>query len=424
MSKFDRAVAQGLGGQPIDAELYAQRRGHEERLIQLRSRYRQAYAKAESLRGAADEPEPPDPDISSWVEALLTQGEAALSGLASACRRAAQILEAFRLRHGLTRSPAQPQAASASMTMALLVFVEAAINAAFFANAHMVAGPFAALQTSVLISLTNVSVSALGGFFIGRWMDYGKNAEDASDPAFFIPRVRARIALGGLIFILALFHMTVGLVRAAESLDTVRHSLRGYAFVLTTPESLFLVLTGVCLSVLAYRKGKYAFDDPYPGYGPRARALEHLRDEVVDAYEDFREQIEERFDEAERGASKAAKSGVQGQARYNAAVKDCHTQARKLEEAVGRAGSAMRMQTARLTSHHRAARSRASAVSERDLTPLLSFDDFLPGSLPVAVKDRPAQARTARFAEQKADALARLTRHYQSLVNESEEDMR
>ncbi|MES9972517.1 MAG: hypothetical protein ABW092_20980 [Candidatus Thiodiazotropha sp.] len=421
MSKFDRAVAQGLGEQSIDAALYELRREHEERLIQVRGQYKEACDKAEALHGSAEEPEPPQTDISHEIDALLAQAREALSGLASACRRAAQILEAFRLRHGLTRSPAQPQAATASMSTALLVFIEAAANAGFFANAHMVAGPFAAIQISVLISLTNVSVSALGGYLIGRWMDYGKNAEDARDPAFSIPRLRAKIALAGLIGILGWFHMTVGLVRATESLDIVHHSLSSYAQVFTTPESLFLVLTGACLSILAYRKGKYAFDDPYPGYGTRSRALQTLRDEVVDAYEDFREQIEDRFDEAQRDAAKAAKSGVQGVARYNEAVKSCQTAARTLEEAVKRAEIAMRMQAARLTSHHRAARGRRSAVSEKDLTHLLVFDTYLPGALPKALKDTHEKASREHFAAQKADALAQLTSHYQSLLNEKEE---
>jgi hypothetical protein len=375
------------------------------------------------LGGSAEEPETPQTDISPEIDALLTHAREALSGLAKACRRAPQILEAFRLRHGLTRAPAQPQTATASMVMALFVFVEAGANAGFFSNAHMVAGPFAVLQISVLISLTNISVSALGGFLIGRWMDYGKNAEDASDPAFSIPRLRARIALAGLTGVLGWFHMTVGLVRATESLDIVHHSLPSYALVLTTPESLFLVLTGACLSILAYRKGKYAFDDPYPGYGTRSRALQTLRDEVVDAYEDFREQIEERFDEAQREAAKAAKSGVQGVTRYNESVKACQSEARKLEEAVKQAESTMRMQAAKLTSHHRAARGRRSAVSEKDLTHLLSFDKFLPDALPVAAKDTREKSSRERIAAQKADALAQLTGHYQSLLNEKE-DMR
>ncbi|MBT3011727.1 MAG: hypothetical protein KME41_08390 [Candidatus Thiodiazotropha sp. (ex Lucina pensylvanica)] len=420
MSKFDRAVAQGLGEQSIDAALYELRREHEERLIQVRGQYKEACDKAESLRSNTEEPEPPQTNISHEIDALLAQAREALSGLSKTCARAAQILEAFRLRHGLTRSPTQPQTAIASMIMALLVFVEAAANAAFFSNAHMVAGPFAALQTSVLISLTNVSVSALGGFLIGRWMDYGKNAEDASDMAFSIPRLRARIALAGLIGILGWFHMTVGLVRATESLDIVHHSISSYALVLTTPESLFLVLTGACLSILAYRKGKFSFDDPYPGYGTRSRALQTLRDEVVDAYEDFREQIEERFDEAERTSAKAAKSGVQDVARYNAAVKRCRVKAHELEKAVEQAESTMRMQIARLVSQHRAAGGLSSAVSEQNLTHLLSFDKFLPDALPVAVKDTHEKASREHFAAQKADALAQITSHYQSLLNDKE----
>jgi len=420
MSKIDRVVALGLGDQSLDAALSKLRRNYEEELIRVKGKLKEACTKAESLRSAAGERDIPDTDISAEIEALLTQAESELNGKAKACGWAEQILEAFRLRHGLTRMPTAPQTVSGVMVLILMGFGETAINASFFANAHMVAGPFAALLTSGLISLTNITASALGGFLIGRWMDYGKNAEDASDPEFLIPRLRARIALGAFICIMALFHMTVGLIRATESLDVVHHGLSSYALVFTTPEALFLVMTGTCLSVLAYRKGKHSFHD-YPGYGSRYRALETLRDEVVDTYEEFMERIEDRFDEVERSASKTEKNSTQALTRYNAAVESCHAVARKLELAVNQAESTMRMQTAQLTSHHRAARGRSSAVSEAKLEHLLIFDKFLPESLPRLEQDKIVQARQERFAIQKANALARLSNHFQSILNVDKE---
>ena len=57
----------------------------------------------------------------------------------------------------------------------------------------------------------------------------------------------ASTARGWLLFLfiglLGYFHMTVGLVRASESLEKVHHSLTNYIYVITTPEALFLVLT-------------------------------------------------------------------------------------------------------------------------------------------------------------------------------------
>jgi len=421
MSKYDRAVAQGLGEQSLDAALYELRRGHEKALIRIKGQLKEACCKAEQLRSDIDEQGVPEIDISHEIEALLAQAESELNGKSKACERAAQILEAFRLRHGLTRIAAAPQVVISGMVLSLLGFIETAVNASFFANAHMVAGPFASLLTSGMISLTNISVSALGGFLIGRWMDYGRNAEDANDPEFLIPRMRARIALVIFVCILFLLHMTVGLVRATESFDVVNHGLSSYALVLTTPEALFLVMTGSCLSVLAYRKGKYAFDDPYPGYGSRYRALQTLRDEVVDSYEEFRERIEDRFEEVERDATKAAKSCSKALIRYNDAVESCHAVARKVEQAVNQAESIMRMQVAQLASHHRAARGRSSAVSHSELEQLLIFDGYLPESLPQPAQDKLTQAHQERFVTQKAGALERLSRHFQSLVNVDKE---
>ncbi len=422
MITLDRAVSQGLGGQPLDASLYELRREHEARLIQYKTDLKAVYKKADHLREVSEVQDEPELDISSEIQALLTESMNVLSVNAHACERAAQILEAFRLRHGLTRSPSMQQTAIASMVLFLLIFIEAAINAAFFSNAHMVAGPFAALQTSFLISLTNVSVSALGGFFIGRWMDYGINTEDSNDPTFKLPRLLARIGLILFIGLLAFFHMTVGLVRATESLETVYHSLTNYAYVITTPEALFLVMTGSCLSILAYRKGKHAFDDPYPGYGPRHRELERQRDEVIDTYENFRERIEERFEELRREDSKATKSHMKALNNCNTAIKGCHTQARMLERAVEDAESIMRKQVAKLASHFaQGARGRKSAVKEQELNRLLSFEKFLPDVMPELMQATAVKTRHERYTSQKSEALAQLTQHYQSLLNKDDE---
>ena len=425
MITLDRAVSQGLGGQPLDASLYELRREHETKLIEHKSCLNEACTQVEHLHEAFEGLGGMlEPEISSEIEALLSEAMVELTGKALACGLAERILEAFRLRHGLTRGPARPQAAVAAMVMALLVFIEAGINTGFFANAHIVAGPFAAFLTSLLISLTNVSVSGLGGFFIGRWMAYGKNAEDANDPALKLPRLRAQTGLILFIGLLGYFHMTVGLVRASESLEKVHHSLSNYVYVLTTPEALFLVLTGSCLSILAYRKGKFAFDDPYPGYGPRHRELETLRDEVTDVYEDFRERIEERYDNKHQEIAKVTKSRTKALNDYNSAVKKCHAKARMLERAVEDAESMMRKQISKLASHHaQGSRGRKSAVKEQELNRLLSFDTFLPGPLPQLQQDTATKNLQERYSSQKSEALARLTQHYQSLLNNDEEMM-
>ncbi len=423
MTKLDWAVAQGLGDQALDSALYRLRRGHEGTLRKVENELKVTCTKAQQLHANFEAQAVPETDISADIDALLIQAETEISGKARSCARSAQILEAFRLRNGLTRAPIAPPVAINVIILMLLVLIESAINASFFANAHMVAGAFAALLTSVLISLTNISVSTVGGFFIGRWMNYGINAEDANAPAFAMPRLKARIAFVLLVCALAFFHVTVGLVRATESLEIVHHTLANYRQIITTPEALFLVMTGICLSIMAFNKGRHAFDDPYPGYGSRYRALEMLRDEVIDAYEDFRDQIEDRFDNAEQATSKIVKSRMQALHIYNAAVKDSHAAARKLEFTVGEAESTMRMQVAQLASHHRAARGRRSTATEPALDSFIYFESFLPEAvLPALVQDTATNAHQKHFKAQKSQALARLSSHFQSLLNKDEEN--
>jgi len=130
-----------------------------------------------------------------------------------------------------------------------MVFGEALLNAAFFSNAHMVAGPAAALLTSFLISMTNVTASTCAGFFIGRYLSFGSNALGSNDAHFRKKRTKAKYQFIGFIALMVFFHLTVGLVRAQESIEAVSHSPFAYLQMLKTPEAIFLTLMGGCMSV-------------------------------------------------------------------------------------------------------------------------------------------------------------------------------
>ena len=409
MSNLNWAVSQALGGRPIDGELYKLRAEHEAWLRSEQAELQSRCAEAQALWAECEQVRAHAPEVAAEVEGLLARAQTVLFDQQDALQRARQILEAFRLRHGLTRSPTAPNTAVSVLALGSLIMVEGGINAAFFQNAAMAASPIAALLTSVLISISNVTLSACAGYFVGRYRDYGRDAADADAPEFRTVRRRSRWLFGGFLGVMAFFHATVGLVRSTESLDHVTHSLASYAALLTTPEAVFLILTGACLSVLAYHKGKHAFDDPYPGYGQRQRAVQAIQDEILDTYDELAQEIDDQFAEVQEAATEHAQQQQRLYAQYNQAVSACYAARRNLERAVGTAESELRREVAQLANAHRSTRGRKSLATEHALASLVRFEGFLDDELPAYRQVTPNTQYQAPLAQAKADALERLS---------------
>ena len=417
MSSIDWAVAQALGGQQIDGELYRLRAEHEARLRSTQAELEAQCANTEALRTECGENLEIPNDPVQEAAGILAKAQTALADKKEDLQRARQTREAYRLRHGLTRMPVDPSTVQNLLFLAIVIFVEAGINASFFQNAYMVASPFAALLLSVLISITNVSVSTCAGYFIGRWLSYGRDAADANAPEFIAIRRRAMVLFCGFLAVIAVFHITVGLVRATETLDHIRHNLANYQAVLTTPEALFLILTGACLSALAYHKGQHAFADPYPGYGQRQRAVQAVQDEIFDLYDESAQEIEDCFADAHDAIKKHARKQQRACQQYNKAVRHCVTARRNLERGIGRAESELRMQVAQLATAHLSSRGRKSVIIEQALDHLVQFNGFLDAELPPYVQARPDPALQTEFAQAKSEALARLSALFQDIVD-------
>ena len=408
MSTLDWAVAQALGGKEIGSELYRLRADQEERLRTEQTELGALCAKAEALRPECETQADANVAFTN-AQNVLALAPKELRSREQDIQRAEQALEAYRLRHGLTRGPIDPNTAQKLFLLAILLFGEAGINAGFFQNAYMAASPLAALLISLLISITNITVNTCAGYFIGRWKDYGANAADADASKFLSARRQAKGLFWVFLVAVGFFHATVGLIRATESLISINHTLASYVALVTTPESVFLVLTGACFSIFAYHKGKEAFDDPYPGYGQRHRAVKDLKEELHDRYEDFLEQIEAHFADDERALNKQTKARERTIEQYNKAVGLCLEARRKLVRAVSAAESELRMQVAQLSTHHQAARGRKNTVTERSLDQIISFNVFLQDELPTYVQPVHQYAQKTQLANAKSAALKQLS---------------
>lgn len=420
----DWVMAQGLGGQRVDSELYRLRAGHEAELSEKRGKVLDAHARAEALRVEleAQGTEVEEPTLEA--DDVLAVASTSLPAKVQALEDARRTEEAFRIRHGLTRAAQAPDTLSSVAALFFMVFVESFANMGFFANAHMVAGPGAAFLTAFLISTANVGVSACAGFFIGRNLEYGFHAADADAPYFVAVRQRAAWQFTAYVALIAFFLLTIGLVRSTESLDVVAHGLGTYATLLSSPEAVLLMMVGGVMAVLAYHKGKTAFADPYPGYGERHRAVEAAEAELLDFHDELTGEIEARAEDAAKAFTTQIKAERKARAEHAKAMSAFFTTRRDLVRAADEAASALKTELALLVGHHRAAsgkRQPSAVLNTEDFAQLADFSAFLDGlDPPPYFHPHQTGARLEELRAAKSRALGRLNTLFEDFSDAKE----
>lgn len=347
------------------------------------------------------------------ADGILASAAMAFRALAARRDRAMRELEAFRTRHAITGEPSVSDWIASVLLLALLTFGEGAVNAGFFLNAHMAATPLAALTTSLLISMTNVTACVTAGYFCGRYLGYGAKAADHDNPDFRGKRNLARSSAIAFGVVITWFHLSVGMIRAQERLDVV-HSAAAYAEVLNTPDALFLVMIGAAFSVLAWFKGLTAFGT-YPGYAPRKSAVESVTDEADDAYADFEEAIEDTFDEPLEDIEDSEGDLANLRDDLNEARADYRNAHAAFGQLVKTAEADLAADIALIINHYRAASAKKSplpvAAVPRDFYALES--EFPTAPLDVTEAAIPSvEARRRALSDAKAKALESLAQLY------------
>ncbi len=410
MNPIDWTMAQALEGKTVEAQLYQLRAKFEPKLIAAYDAVVAARTAVDQLRDSAQAAPDGYHALEVSVEDLWITATVVLLQLKDTLRRAKQALTVYALRHGLSRRPMAPHVFESLSQLGLFIVIETMLNAGFLNNAYMVAGPLQALMAATLISLTNVAASTAGGYFVGRWLSYGIHTADPDDPYFKQRRAAAQILLIVFAIVLAFFHLSVGLIRAQETLHNIEHSLARYTQILTTPEALFLVMVGIVMSSVSWNKGMSAFDDPYPGYGDRQRAVEQAMDQMEATIEDLQDQVAARFDEKLDDLIDAEKAGLKNRAVYNRAVDDYLKAVRALDCSVSRSESQLRAEVAQVAHHHRAARDGYSPpIPDSSLESVTRFDSYRISDPVVFLAASDFSAPKARLADARAAALKRLT---------------
>jgi hypothetical protein len=201
------------------------------------------------------------------------------SGDVAELRRSAASLEAelsdFKSRNRLTREPRLPKNRFLSFSLLLVVLVtETGFNALFFAGGSDL-GLMGGAGTAFVLSVVNITMGTLAGLAL-RFMNSRRWFLAVMGFIGFLCAGSAIVTVNAVITHYRELYQSTG---DATSVVDAWSQLRAAPFDVRSLWSWFLFALGLGISGTAIWKG-YAFDDPYPGYGPAARR----RNDAVEAY--------------------------------------------------------------------------------------------------------------------------------------------
>lgn len=418
MSAFERTTIQAVIGQKLDGQFQKLLSEHERPIQQKHFALKQSCSKAEALNPDLTGKEPISDGTSEDLECVFASAKQDIEDKAETYRFAQKSRKAAQVQHGYTGSKVQGSGLQTALLMSTAVCVESLINAAFFNNAHMVASPIAAMTTSFLISLTNVVVSTSAGYFIGRNLNYGTNALDADESHVRKKRASANVLFLGFIAVMTFFHTTVGLVRTQESLEFVSHSLSNYLHMLQTPEAIFLVLIGACMSVIAYSKGVNSIDCPSPEIGHSQRAEEVAKQDLHETLDFYKGEVTAHFDAKEKAMDAPIAEQKKCIEKYNKAVTDCHADKRQLEKTIRDTELRCRGKFAEIVTAYGCISGKEQSIPVETLNRMVSFDKYLDVELPAYRSAPETNTLKSDLLLEKNQAVKRLAEIFQSAINQ------
>jgi hypothetical protein len=421
MSNHEWIRAQAQEGHTVEAELVRVKAKHEPTLATKYDRASSELAKLDKLRETAQTLPGEIYDSEVVLDDLWITAKAEVQNFKEENDRAEKDRKSFALMHGLPRAPITPEPVQNSMVLGLFGGIETMVNAGFLNNASMVAGPAQAFVASGLISLTNIAASTAAGYFIVRPLSYGLHTAEPDHPPFKLKRLAAGIGLSGFVGIMGLFHLTVGLIRAQETLHHIEHSIPRYLEIFTTPEALFLVIVGGVLSAVSMKKGMTAFDDPYPGYGEKGRAVQRVRDHLLARCDELKDEISARFEEKREALKKAEKEVISKRTQFNQAVAEYLNAERTHHCSVNNAESFLRLEVSRIAHQHRIASGRGVRwIPTAALEQFVHFDHYRFKNSPVCLAIPDFSTIKTKLDRAESAALQRLTILFENATQPSD----
>jgi hypothetical protein len=194
--------------------------------------------------------------LEKQVSGAISQKNPLAEAVKAKLAESQRALHIFKGAHGITVPAQEPQALNTLYIAGAFALGEAIANMLFLRESlNMVSAFFVAFALAVINVAGNVW---LGNRY--RW----KNHTDTSLAA------KGRRNL----FYAYLLTLSVGILIAVARFKIQTDIDTGFII-----ESVVLMAVGVALGILAFHKG-YAMDDPFPGYGPLARAVDSLELEI------------------------------------------------------------------------------------------------------------------------------------------------
>lgn len=342
------------------------------------------------------------------LDSIAIKAEQILPQKAHALRQAEQGERAFFATHNLIDKTTHPNPVVSVLSIAICVFIDAGINSSFLYNAHMVSGPFVALLVSFLISLTNVVLSVCGGYFIGRFLNYGSRSTDAKAQEFKAVRDRARWQFRVFIGVMAFFILTVGLVRSTESLDRIGHSFAHYHELIVTPEAVFLVLLNICIAVFSYNKGRTGFAHPDGDYSVFQRNVTTTHDDLYQCYGDLTEEVEDVCASVEDDAETRETAQAKLIKDYDKKVTECRQACRALQLSIHTAENEFSAAATRIINTHSVLEGKSLSIPD-SLLDHFKFVDAGDIELPEYYRLLSRSSDNLGLVKAKAAALKRLS---------------
>jgi hypothetical protein len=207
---------------------------------------------------------------------------------------------------------------------------------------------------------------------------------------------------------MAFFILTVGLVRSMGSLDRVAHSLAHYHELLVTPESVFLVLLNICITIFSYHKGRSGLSHPYGDYCTYQQSVAAARDDLYRFYDELVEEIEEICADAEDDAETQVTAQSKSAKQYQKKVTECRQAYGELQEAIRAAENEFSAAVARLINSQSVLEGKNLSVPP-DLFAPFAFTNVAAIKLPDSYRPSHASASSSVLAKEKAAALKRLS---------------
>jgi hypothetical protein len=195
----------------------------------------------------------------------------------------------FRREHGLQRLPRYPQSRLLQWGVIVVLFVlEGLLNGTFLARGHEL-GLVGGISEALLIAAVNIVIGLRVGWKVVPWMVHRR-------PLWKWMGVGGVVLYG--VFLVG-FNLAVAHYRYALGGEQPEHAAQlALASVLAHPlgiadlQAWFLFLLGCGFSLVAAAEG-WSMDDPYPGYGPRARHQTQLIEDYAEEKQALMAELED-----------------------------------------------------------------------------------------------------------------------------------